>query len=496
MAELAGILAALVVLLPLLGAVVACLARTPGQADVVARIAAVATAAVTLTLAVIALARSGHAPLHGRWYLLDGAGGLFLAVSGVVGLASVLVSPAYLRSSGRNWLSATASHRWYYAALFAFWAALLAVPLAANLAVVWLVIEATTATSALLVAFSGARDALEAGWKYLLLTTLGLSVALLGIVTVAIAQANLAHHGLHALDWHAIGAAAGAMPHRQALVAFVLLLAGLATKIGWAPVHNWLPDAHSEAPAPVSAMLSAALLPGVILVAWRAQVALDPAVGHGTSSAIFIAFGLVSILIAIPFLWRALPWKRLLAYSSLEHMGVIALGIGFGSPLAIAGVVVHIAGHALAKALGFYASLPLLRIDRSLARQAPEGVARESPATAAAMGVSLWSLAALPPSPLFVSELLILLGGVDAGYGAVSAVAVVALALAFLGLAHALLEGVLGEPATHARRTRHRGERSIARLTGGVAGASLVLTAVGIALPGSLLVSQLMRGVQ
>ncbi len=496
MTELARTLAALTVAVPLLGAIVACLARTPRQADRLARIAGVATAAVALTLAAIALARGASAPFHGRWYLIDGASGLFLAVSGTVGLASVLVSPSYLRSSGRSWLSATASHRWYYAALFVFWAAVLAIPVAANLAVVWLLVEATTAASALLVAFSGAREALEAGWKYLLLTTLGLSVAMLGIVTVAIAQANYGHHGLHALDWRAISAAAGSIPHQQALIAFVLLLGGLAAKIGWAPVHNWLPDAHSEAPPPVSAMLSAALLPTVILVAWRAQTALEPALSHKTTSAIFIAFGLASIIVAVPFLWRAMPWKRLLAYSSLEHMGVIALGIGFGSPLAIAGVVVHIAGHALAKSLGFYASLPLLRIDRSLAKEPPDGVAGESPATASAMGVSLWILAALPPSPLFVSEVLILLGGFTAGYTAIATIAVVALALAFLGLAHALLEGVVGEPATHRRRARHRGERSIARLTGGVTAASLALAAAGIALPGSLLVSELMRGVQ
>lgn len=494
-ADLAAILIALLLALPPLGAILTTLARTPRQADALACVAALATASAALALAALALSRGGQPPLRGRWYLLDGASGLFLAVSGVVGCVSVLLSPSYLRGAGRSWLSATASHRWYYAALFAFWAALLAIPLAANLALAWLLVEATTAASALLVAFSGARHALEAGWKYLVLTTLGLSVALLGTVVVAIAQAGLGHHGLHALDWRAIGAAVHALPHRQALIAFVLLIVGLAAKIGWAPVHNWLPDAHSEAPAPISAMLSAALLPTVLLVAWRAQATLGPAVGHGSASAVLIAFGLSSIFVAIPFLWRALPWKRLLAYSSLEHMGVIALGIGFGSPLAIAGVVLHVAGHALGKALGFYASMPLLRIDSSLAKRPPEGVARESPATATAMALSLVVLAGLPPSPLFLSELLIVLGGVSAGDTALSAIAVVGLALGFLGLLHALLEGVVGEPAKRSRRRRHRGERPIVALSGAVAAGALTLVAAGTALPGSQLVAQLMRGV-
>src|SRR5207342_857466 len=139
----------------------------------------------------------------------------------------------------------------------------------------------------------------------------------------------------------------------------------------------------------------------------------EPSVGVATTRAVFIAFGLTSMLVAIPFLWQSLPWKRLLAYSSLEHMGVIALGIGFGTPLAIAGVVIHVAGHGLAKALGFYAALPLLRVDPEAARRAPAGVSTTSPPTATAMGVSLGALGGLPPSPLFVSELLILLGGIQ-----------------------------------------------------------------------------------
>ncbi|MHB8693117.1 MAG: proton-conducting transporter transmembrane domain-containing protein [Solirubrobacteraceae bacterium] len=495
MTELARVLVAVVVGLPLLAAAVVAFARSARQADLIASVVALAIAAAALTLAVLGLSRGTQAPLRGQWFVVDGASGLFLAVTAVIGACSVLLSPSYLRSAGRSWLSSTASHSWYYVALFTFWSALLAVPVVGNLAVVWLIVEATTAASALLVSFSGGRDALEAGWKYLVLTTLGLSVALLGIVVVAIGQAKLHHHGLHALDWRALHAAASALDHRAAVTAFVLLLAGLATKVGWAPVHNWLPDAHSEAPAPISALLSAALLPTVLLVAWRVKASLEPAVGSGTAAAVFIGFGLASVIVAIPFLWQTLPWKRLLAYSSLEHMGIIALGVGFGSPLAIAGVIVHVAGHALAKALGFYAALPLLRIDRGYGKRAPSGVASESPRTAAAMGLSLAALAGLPPSPLFVSELLIVLGGVTAGYTVISAVAVVGLALGFLGLLHALLEGVVGEPHERRRSTRRRGERSIAWLTGAFGVASLALALAGAAaLPGSTLVATLMRG--
>jgi hydrogenase-4 component F len=492
--DLVPILAAVVPALPVACALALLLARTPVAADRMNLAFAPAVAAAALLLAVTALSRGGDAALHGRWYLVDGASGVFLAVIAVVGLCSALVSPAHLRTSKRSWFSARRSRTSYYAAFYVFWAALLVVPVVGNLGLVWLVVEATTATSALLVAFSGRRDALEAGWKYLVLTTLGLSVALLGILVLAIAQAGAGHTGLHALDWHVLETSAGGLPRQATVVAFVLILAGLATKIGWAPVHNWLPDAHSEAPPPISALLSAALLPTVLLVAWRVKMTLDVAVGVNAAKGLFIGFGLASIVVAIPFLWRALPWKRLLAYSSLEHMGVVALGIGFGSPLAIAGVVLHVAGHALAKALGFYASLPLLRVDPDAATRAPAGVVDQSPRTAAAMGVSLVALSGLPPSPLFVSELLIVLGGVAAGQTAVAAIAVVALALGFLGLLHALMEGVIGEPTGRRRPPRHRAERPIAILTATLGAGMLALLAAGFLLPGSDFVATLARG--
>jgi hydrogenase-4 component F len=229
-------------------------------------------------------------------------------------------------------------------------------------------------------------------------------------------------------------------------------------------------------------------------VAWRVKATLDAGVGGATAGALFLGFGLASVIVAVPFLWRALPWKRLLAYSSLEHMGIVALGIGFGTPLAIAGVVIHVVGHGLAKALGFYAALPLLRSDPDAAHRAPLNVLAASRPTAVAMGVSLGALSGLPPSPLFVSELLILLGGLAAGETAVAAVAAVALALGFLGLLHALLEGVIGEPGEQRRRARHRSERPIVVMTAALGAGMLAVTVAGLLLPGSAFVETLVRG--
>jgi hydrogenase-4 component F len=489
--EAAGILVVVLLAVPLVAAAFVPLARTPRVADRLNLAAATLTTVVGLALAALALAEAPGLAARSSWYQLDVAAGIFLAVIALVGMASAAASPAYLRHAGRSFVSARRSRALYYAALNVFWALLLAVPLTANLGVAWLLVEGTTAASALLVAFSGKRTALEAGWKYVVLTTLGLVVTLLGIVVLFASVGGEA--ALRDLDWTLLAERAAGMPHDAALVAFVLIMGGLAAKIGWAPVHNWLPDAHSEAPPPISAMLSAALLPTVLLVAWRTKLALEPAVGTGAAQGLLVGFGLISLAIAVPFLWRALPWKRLLAYSSLEHMGVLALGIGFGTPLAIAGVAIHVAGHGLAKSLGFYAAIPLLREDPASERGPARGVARYSPWTGVSMSVSLGTLAGLPPMPLFVSEVMILIGGIQAGLTWVAALAAVLLALGFMGLAHALLEGLLGE-RRGGRVQGSRAARPIGVLAGGTAIALVALSAVALALPDSPLVHGLMGG--
>ena len=477
---------------PLLGALVVRLPRKPAGADRVNVLSASVSAVVALTASVLGLVH-GASGLHGSWFVLDRAGASFLAVIALVGWCSAIVSPTYLASAGKSLFTARRARAWYYSAFHLFWAALLALALVKNLGVAWLLVEATTGASALLVAYNGGTHALEAGWKYLVLTTFGLAVALLGILILFV---GLAPHGgtLSTLDWQSIAHHARGVPHQTALFALILILVGLAAKIGWAPVHNWLPDAHSQAPPPVSALLSAALLPTVMLIAWRVVLTLGPAVADHLADHLMIAFGLASLAIAVPFLWRPMAWKRLLAYSSLEHMGILALGIGFASPLATVGVVIHLAGHALAKSLGFYAAMPLLRHDPATAHRPPRGLARLSTPVAAAAGVSLGTLSGLPPSPLFFSELLILLGGIAAHQVVVVSVAAVLMALGFLGLAHALIETLAGESPGHHWRSG-RTVRLTGRLTIGLTLGLLALSVGAYLLAGSHAGESLMGGI-
>lgn len=466
--------------------------RSPRAADRIAVACGVGAAAVILALAGLGLVR-GDDVAAGQWWRLDAAGALFVAVIGGVGVLSILASPAWLRQSGRLGTGALGTRRRYYAGLGLFWATLVCVPLAGNLGIAWLLVEATTAASALLVAFSSRRRALEAGWKYLVLTSVGLTVALLGLVLVD-ARLGPDAGSLESLDWTSLAASAPAAAGDQAvLVGFLLVIAGLAAKIGWAPVHNWLPDAHSEAPPPVSALLSAALLPAVALVAWRLGLALEPAVGTDVLRAVFLGFGLASLAVAVPFLWRPQGWKRLLAYSSLEHMGVLALAIGIGTPLATAGALLHVAGHALAKSLGFLTSIPLLQAQPAASRRPPRGLARASRPLAGAVGVSLGALAGLPPSPLFLSELIVVLAAAQAGLAWVGALAAGLLALGFLGMGQVLLEGLGGRPSgpgAPGRRTRTR----LLALVGATGLGLVALLAIGYLLPGSPPVAALGAG--
>ncbi len=479
-------LAAAVLTMPLLGILGA--TATPKRLLVRTELAiACLTAIAAAAIAIVAVAAPSERQV-GRWIVLDPAGGMLLGVIGAIGLASALVSAQYLRERRSSLFRSAWADRIYWATLFAFWAVLLAVPLAGNLGAAWLAIEATTAASALLVGFSGRARALEAGWKYLILTSLGLGIALLGILVLESAAGG---GGIEALTWRSLPHAT--LDRETTVVAYVLLLAGLAAKVGWAPVHNWLPDAHSEAPVPVSALLSAALLPAVLLVAWRTEQALAPTIGLRTAGGVLVAFGIASLAVAVPFLWRAQAWKRLLAYSSLEHMGVVALGIGFGGTLALAGVAIHIVGHAIAKALGFYAAGPLLAHDPRAARHAVGGIGRTEPRLGASLGISLGALAGLPPSPLFVSEVLIVAGGFQAGRPWAAAAAAILLALGFLGLAHALVDTVVGRPRGRDRQPAV-GLRTVTTLTAVAVPLLLALTVAGLWLPHSALVQGLMRG--
>ena len=218
----------------------------------------------------------------------------------------------------------------------------------------------TTIISALLVALDRTDAALEAAWKYVLITSAGLGIALLGLILLYAAGAERlgGDHIPRFADYLAI---AGSLHPGIVKLAFLLAAVGFGTKAGFAPMHTWLPDAHSEAPTPVSALLSGSLLANAFYAILRFYQVTVATSGHSFPNHVLLVFGVVSLAVAAVFVMRQENYKRLLAYSSIEHIGVIALGIGFGSPFAIAGALLHVISHAAAKGLAFLGAGSILR---------------------------------------------------------------------------------------------------------------------------------------
>ena len=448
--------------------------------------AACLSALAAIALAIVALVNADDA-VAGDWLVVDVASGLIVGIVGIVGLASALTSPVYLRSSTTELVRAERGARLYYGALLAFWAVLVAVPLAGNLGVAWLLIEATTAASVLLVGFSGKATALEAGWKYLVLTSLGLGFALLGIVLIA---PNV-QGGLGGLSWGSLGSIDQGSD--QLSTAFVLLLAGLAAKVGWAPVHNWLPDAHSEAPPPVSALLSAACSRPCSSSRGAPSVRSLPPSGRtprARSSWPSASSPSRSPSRSSGELRRGSAFSRTRASSTWASSPSVSRSRRRSRWLAS---IVHVVGHAVAKALGFYAATPLLAHAPAAGTRAVSGIARTSPALGASLGISLGTLAGLPPSPLFASEVLIVAGGFSAGRPWEAGAAVVLLALGFLGLGHTLLDVLVGKARRRTDGTP-AGLRPVIALTVFAAVVLLTLTALAPWLPGSEIVNALVEG--
>lgn len=346
----------------------------------------------------------------------------------------------------------------YYALLLWFSAGLAAVPIVDNLGLVWVGIEATTIVSALLVGFARTPAAIEAAWKYLILGSIGIGFALLGTLLVYASSVGVLGETSDALAWTRLVDIAPRLDPGLARLAFLFALAGYGTKAGLVPFHTWLPDAHSQAPSPISALLSGAALGVALYALARFHLVVVGALGPAFSSTLLVVFGLLSLAVALPFIVAQGDLKRLLAYSSIEHLGLATLALGFGGRIALLGLALHLVSHGLAKSTVFLAAGRLVaeRGTRRIGRLG--GSLARSPVDGRALVVAALALAGLPPSGIFVAEVAILFGGVQAGWGLAAAAAAAILALALAGLLFHVVRvavggsGSLGGPLTASSR--------------------------------------------
>jgi hydrogenase-4 component F len=446
----------LALVLPSLVAAAACAALGPSPWSRRISLAA-AVAALAAAVAIAARVLHGGAFLAaGGWLHADALAALLALVTATVVTAAAWYGWHFMAAEGHGDAAAgwTAGR---YDALFQMLAAsLLLAAVADNLGLLWIALEASTLASALLVAYHDRPGAVEAAWKYLVLCSVGISLALFGTVLLYYSATGLFPDPSQGLQWTALHQAAPRLAPRFVLLGFLFTLVGYGTKAGLAPMHTWLPDAHSQAPTPVSAVLSASMLATALVAVLRVHAIAAACLGPARSSGLLIGFGLLSMIVAVPFLLLQGDYKRLLAYSSVEHTGFITLAVGFGTPLAVFGGLYHLVAHALVKTLAFLLGGSLTRAFGSRRMDHWGGVFEVSPALAALFVVAGAGLSGLPPTALFLSEWLSLLGGLRGAHGAAVTTAVVALVIVFAGLAYHWTRVAIGRPRAGAADTLPR----------------------------------------
>jgi hydrogenase-4 component F len=413
-------------------------------------------ASVTLAIALVVLVRVSRAgPLHGPWGILfaDALSAFMVATIAGIGFAAALFSVGYLR------VDLAAGHvpdgetglRWYYLGFHVFVWTMLATVTVASLGLLWVGMEATTLASALLVGFYRTKAALEAVWKYLVLCTVGITIALFGVILTYLAASE---GGVASLDWPALVAQSDRLEPAMMRLAFVFVLVGFGTKAGFAPLHTWLADAHSQAPSPVSAVLSGVLLSCALYGILRFHALTVAATGSDFSGRLLLLFGVLSVAVAVPFLLVQRDLKRLLAYSSVEHIGLMAAAIGIGGPFGVYAGLLHLVNHAATKALLFFVAGDLVQRYGTRRMSAIRGTIHAAPLLGWGLFLGLLAIAGAPPASIFVSEFGIVTSGFsgDPSNAVASGTILFLLALAFAGLLSHALRVTYGTPPITAEK--------------------------------------------
>ncbi len=462
-----------------LAAALACLRAPARTAHAVTAVAGVACLGLVIAL----VPAAAHRDITYLGFLrVDALSAVFLLATGFLYAAVAVYSVGYLAAGRDHQRPGRFSHRfWVGLNLFAW--AMLAAPMMSNLALLWVAVEVTTVISALLVAIEDTDGAAEAAWKYVLLGSAGLGLALLATIFAYYAGAHVLGQSYN-LGFTELLQAARRLPPAAVHLAFVLAVLGYGTKMGLVPVHTWLPDAHSEAPTPVSALLSGSLLAVSFYAILRFYQVTEAALGPAFPRNVLLVFGVASLLLAMLYLFGQRDIKRLLAYSSVEHMGILAIGVSFGVPAALAGVLLHVLAHAAAKGNAFMGAGVLVAKLGTKRIAAIRGGLDLLPWSGPLFLIAIFALGAMPPFGLFRSEFEIVAGGLGSGSYAAAAILIVAVTVAFFGLA-ASVTPMLMLPAGGPGPAVARGEPS-AWMVVPVAAGAVVLLWLGVHPPAEL----------
>ena len=346
-----------------------------------------------------------------------------------------------------------------------------------NVALMWVAIEATTITSALAIPLNRSKASVEASWKYLLVCSVGIALAFTGTILAYFDFVSTAGHVDESLNWLVLRDAAASLHPQLLQLAFAFILVGYGTKAGLAPMHTWLPDAHSEAPSPISAMMSGVLLAVALYAIARWKAVVDAALNPAFTNTLLIAFGLVSVAIGTFSLVVQHHYKRMLGYSSVEHMGLVAIGLALG-PLGTFAAWLHVINHALAKSACFLLAGRILHRYDTTEIGGVTGLMRVMPWTGALFAAGILALVGLPPFGLFVSEFLLIQAAIEGRKTWLAAIVLALLLTAFVSLLSHLNRMLYGE-APESVRSGERGSWPTVALAVPV----LLLVLLGLLLP-------------
>ncbi len=404
--------------------------------------------------------RYAPGPMLGGWLEFDDLGRAFLSVTSALFLAASFYAVNALRREDHGqrtdpeegFLFTDAPEAVFTGCLLLFLSTMTLVSASRHFGLLWIAVEATTLASAPLIYFHRHHRSLEATWKYLLVCSVGIALALLGNFLLTVAAARIGRDGSSLVLGSLIGNAASLDP-RWLKAAFIFFVVGYGTKMGLAPMHTWLPDAHSEAPSTVSALLSGALLNTALLAVLRGHQVCVAAGLRAFSADLLVLFGLLSMAVAAVFILKQTDYKRMLAYSSVEHMGILALGIGLGG-VAVFGALLHAVCHSLTKAALFFAAGNILALYRTKSVAEVRGLLRALPATGALWLAGFFAITGSPPFGTFLSEFAILKGALDGGRPLIAAAYLLILAVIFIGMASVFLRMAQGAAPAATGRTR------------------------------------------
>jgi hydrogenase-4 component F len=412
--------------------------------------AATFAAGVALALEVY---RNGPMLAGGNFFFVD-AFNVYLAVlTSFVSVTTAIFSRRYMRREREHGTLGHRRIRFYHAMFQLFIFAMLLCLLTNNVGVLWIAMELATLSTVLLVSLYRTPSAIEAAWKYFILCGVGIALALFGTVLLYFAAEKVLGAGGEALLWTNLNDVSSKLEPTILSLAFVFLMVGYGTKVGLVPIHNWLPDAHSEGPTPISAVLSGLLLNIALYALVRCKVLVDGSTGTHHSGDIMMGFGIISVLVASFSLLRQKDIKRMFAYSSIEHMGIATFAFGLGGPVATFGALLHMLVHSLTKSAIFFTVGHASQMHRTQEMDKIRGLIRGNPLVGWGMALGVMAIAGMPPFGVFTSEFLILTATIkDAPL--MAPFLLLGLAVTFAALFRRVQSMVSGEIPDHQKRLK------------------------------------------